>query len=180
MEQEFGRVQHESRRIIDSSRRMKKIDIGQTITILANAGVIAGLVFVGLQLRQEHLIARQQMMWTAADQSLYWAELTTSNSELWFKGLSGEPLAPEDAESFNTLAEAWFIRMFTGFAGSIQLGVLGFEGVWAQETAMKLHQNPGLLRWWRSSRGRERVVDQAVGFVALVDQELERLSSEGQ
>ena len=31
---------------------MKKIDVGQTIAVLANLGVIAGLVFVGLQLRQ--------------------------------------------------------------------------------------------------------------------------------
>ena len=31
---------------------MKKIDLGQTITILANLGVLLGLVFVGLQIRQ--------------------------------------------------------------------------------------------------------------------------------
>jgi hypothetical protein len=159
---------------------MKKIDLSQAITMLANVGVIAGLVFVGLQLRQEHLIARQQMMFTAADQSLYWAELTTSNSEVWFEGLADEQLTPEDAESFDALAEAWFIRMFTGFAGSSQLGELGFEGVWVQAAALKLHQNAGLLRWWRSFRERARVVDQAYGFVALVNQELERLSSEEQ
>ena len=33
--------------------RMKKIDLGQTITVLANLGVIASLVFLGLQVRQE-------------------------------------------------------------------------------------------------------------------------------
>jgi len=31
---------------------MRKIDIGQTITILANIGVIAGIVFLALELRQ--------------------------------------------------------------------------------------------------------------------------------
>jgi hypothetical protein len=31
---------------------MKKIDVGQTIAVMANVGVIAGLIFVGLQLRQ--------------------------------------------------------------------------------------------------------------------------------
>jgi hypothetical protein len=120
------------------------------------------------------------MMFTAADQSLYWAELTTSKSEVWFEGLSDEPLTPEDAESFNTLAEAWFIRMFTGFAGTSQLGVLGIEGVWVQEAALKLHQNAGLLRWWQSYRERARIVDQAYGYVALVEQELNRLSREEQ
>ncbi len=33
---------------------MKKIDLGQTITILANVGVIAGIVFLGVELRQNN------------------------------------------------------------------------------------------------------------------------------
>jgi len=31
---------------------MKKIDLGQTITILANVGVIAGIVFLGIEVQQ--------------------------------------------------------------------------------------------------------------------------------
>ena len=37
---------------------MKKIDLGQTITILANVGVIASLIFVGVQIRQEAAATR--------------------------------------------------------------------------------------------------------------------------
>ncbi len=33
---------------------MKKIDLGQTITILANLGVIAGIVFLGIELQQNN------------------------------------------------------------------------------------------------------------------------------
>ena len=33
---------------------MKKLDLGQTITILANVGVVAGIVFLGLELRQNN------------------------------------------------------------------------------------------------------------------------------
>ncbi len=33
---------------------MKKLDLGQTITILANVGVIAGIVFLGMELRQNN------------------------------------------------------------------------------------------------------------------------------
>ena len=33
---------------------MKKIDLGQAITILANVGVVAGIVFLGLELRQNN------------------------------------------------------------------------------------------------------------------------------
>jgi len=157
---------------------VKKIDLAQAITILANVGVIAGLIFVGLQLRQEHLIARTQMIFTSGDQSLYWAEIATDNLELWFKGLSDEPLTPEEAEGFNTLAEAWMIRFITAYAGTSQLGVLGSEHVYVQEAALKLHQSPGLLRLWRSFQERARVADRAFGYVDLVNQELERLSRE--
>lgn len=45
---------------------MKKIDFGQTISILANLGVIAGIVFLGLEIRQnsEALLAgsRQDLL----------------------------------------------------------------------------------------------------------------------
>jgi hypothetical protein len=37
---------------------MKKIDFGQKITILANIGVIASLIFVGVQIRQEAAATR--------------------------------------------------------------------------------------------------------------------------
>jgi len=33
---------------------LKKIDLGQAIGILANAGVIAGIVFLGMELRQNN------------------------------------------------------------------------------------------------------------------------------
>jgi hypothetical protein len=37
---------------------MKKIDLGQTITILANTGVIASLIFLGMQVRLEAAASR--------------------------------------------------------------------------------------------------------------------------
>jgi hypothetical protein len=159
---------------------MKKIDLVQSIAILANAGVIAGLVFVGLQLRQDHLIARQQMAFTSADQSLYWAELATNNSELWFKGLSGELLVAKDLEAFNTLAEAWIIRLYTGFTGTSQLSPLGIANIFVYEAALKIGENPGLSRWWLSFQERMRTIDQAFGYVDLVNREIERLAGEQQ
>lgn len=37
---------------------MKKIDLGQTVSILANVGVIAGIVFLALELRQNNELIR--------------------------------------------------------------------------------------------------------------------------
>ncbi len=42
---------------------MKKLDLGQTISILANIGVIAGIVFLGFELRQNNVqLASQSRM----------------------------------------------------------------------------------------------------------------------
>ena len=37
---------------------MKKLDLGQTVTILANLGVIAGIVFLAYELRQNNALLR--------------------------------------------------------------------------------------------------------------------------
>jgi hypothetical protein len=43
---------------------MKKIDLGQTIGILANVGVIAGIVFLGYELRQNNASIEAQIRGT--------------------------------------------------------------------------------------------------------------------
>lgn len=43
---------------------MKSIDLGQTITILANVGVIAGLIFLGYELHQNNEFLEQQERYT--------------------------------------------------------------------------------------------------------------------
>ena len=45
---------------------MKKIDLGQTITILANVGVIAGIVFLGIEVRQNSTQIEQATIAVAA------------------------------------------------------------------------------------------------------------------
>jgi hypothetical protein len=156
---------------------MKKIEIGQAITILANVGVIAGLIFVGLQLRQDNLVARQQMAFAAADQYQYWAELVTNNSELWFKGISGDPLTAEEAESFDALARAWQVRLTVGYYGSVELGSSDIQEAYVREAARKIYANPGLSQWWLSNQESIEGVDPAIGFMGPVNGELERLRS---
>ncbi len=46
---------------------MKKIDLGQTITILANVGVIAGIVFLGIELQQNNELLEVQAEMAVSD-----------------------------------------------------------------------------------------------------------------
>jgi hypothetical protein len=49
---------------------MKKIDVVQTIGAVANFGVIAGIIFLGLELRQTQVLARAQMRNDLAQQRI--------------------------------------------------------------------------------------------------------------
>jgi hypothetical protein len=74
---------------------MKKIDFGQTITILANIGVIAGIVFLAFELRQNNELleteARRGLMLNRMDINRSWAA-DENLMQLREKAFDGEPL----------------------------------------------------------------------------------------
>ena len=61
---------------------MKKIDLGQTITILANIGVIAGIVFLGFELRQNNELLEAQTQAERFDRAAGFAEEIMGNPAL--------------------------------------------------------------------------------------------------
>jgi len=61
---------------------MKKIDLGQTITILANLGVIAGIVFLGVELRQNNELMEAQARSNVSERLIGLAEALYQNPEL--------------------------------------------------------------------------------------------------
>ena len=56
---------------------MKKIDLGQTIAILANLGVIASLIFVGVQVQQGALATRSATVLQLKDS---WVQLNLASA----------------------------------------------------------------------------------------------------
>jgi len=51
---------------------MKRIDLGQTITIVANIGVIAGIVFLGYEVRQTQTAMQSQAFQARALDAIAW------------------------------------------------------------------------------------------------------------
>ena len=51
---------------------MKKIDLGQTITIFANIGVIAGIIFLGYELHQTQMAMQSQAFQARALDAIDW------------------------------------------------------------------------------------------------------------
>jgi len=61
---------------------MKKIDLGQSITILANLGVLAGLVFLGIEIRQNTSIARANAYQENVRSLVAWRQGIAESEEL--------------------------------------------------------------------------------------------------
>ena len=130
---------------------MKRLDLGQTIAVLANVGVIGGLVFVGLQLQQDRDIAVVNGLRTTESNFYYWAELVSSNGDLWARGLAGESLSAGELVQFEAMAEARQFALYSRWyaaGGDVTSGAVTQES-FMQELAVEIASNPGFLRWWR-------------------------------
>ena len=63
---------------------MKKIDYGQAVSILANIGVIAGILFLGFEIRQNTLISRGVAVQSISEQVNDWQIEMASNDD-WMR-----------------------------------------------------------------------------------------------
>ena len=164
---------------------MKKVDLAQILTILANVGVIGGLVFVGLQLRQERQIALAEGTDDAAARNLEWVQTVADNAEVWRKGISGELLSETETLVYAEMVSAWEFNYYTAW-NRANLTVSEQESTrFAREAAIDLYENPGLLRAWEEIRQRLRYAGAAGAlqeddpdapvWETLVRQELEAL-----
>lgn len=158
---------------------MKKIDVGQVVTILANVGVIGGLIFVGLQLRQDRQVAVATSIDATASGLVDWAQLITDNPEVWGKGLAGEPLSAVETLEFQAMAEAWDTRQYANWVRAAQGISTGSMDRFARQTAVELHAYPGLRAFWKEREAYFLQVTQAPSeFMTRVNEELELLDQE--
>ena len=151
----------------------------EIVEIVAVFSIVASLIFVGLQVKQEQEIAAATSVTMAAEGNRYWAELILENTEVWLKGLAGDPLSDIEAAQFMSLAEAYQIERFARWFRATRIGHASAEQ-FAIGFAMDLRLHPGLLTYWREIRQRNQDVAQLTGqpdanFGPLVDRNLEQL-----
>ena len=125
---------------------MKSIGGREIAEFAGIAAIVASLIFVGLQLRQDEDIAAAQV-WSASEQSVIeLSGLIAENRELWVQGLMGEELSDTDQAAFGSIALSVLRRhLFIAqrierlrYGGTVEgrLKVLAFQ----------LYQYPGLRR----------------------------------
>jgi hypothetical protein len=160
---------------------MKKISLGQVLGILANAGVIGGLIFVGFQLQQDREIAIAALRQETLNSEMYWAELVELSPDVWSRGLAGETLSPDEAAQFDALAGAREAYWWVTYMHAQSL--LDFDsGRLIRAWAFELNESAGLMSWWREYLAESEYINPTPisQWAEAVNNELERVRAEAE
>jgi hypothetical protein len=109
--------------------------------------LIASLIFVGLQIRQDHRIARAQNAADFDDTMIEYARVINANREVWIKGLEGAELSLVDQVTFEVVAFAVWQKFSGIHSRNDLLGGRGRDKV-ARQLASELYIFPGLRQYF--------------------------------
>ena len=92
---------------------MKKIDLGQAITILANVGVIVGIGFLAVEVNQNNALLRNEARYNlhlARTAEIEQLALNPGLGELWAKARDGERLTALETDALGSTILGRFVR----------------------------------------------------------------------
>ena len=150
------------------------------LQVIGLFGVFGGLIFVGLQLRQERQIALLSAVAEGADRRLAWAENMSINSDVWLRGLAGEQLTDSESAQFDALAAALELRYFNNWYRNSTIGDSASAVRWTREAALDFHTHPGLMNWWEDELARRAVTDPGTSntWITAVNAEIDSFRKE--
>ena len=98
---------------------MKKLDLGQSVTVLANLGVIAGILLLVLEIRQNNDLMAEEAQRARAESIREAYVQLADNGELaaiWVKETDGGELTAVEEVRLGS----WYIRGLVGYQTSYQ------------------------------------------------------------
>jgi hypothetical protein len=126
---------------------MKKSDWKGTAELVGIAAIVASLVFVGFQLRQDEGIAELNGRSVFVDTTIELARLFSDNEEVWRKGLRNDPLTESEQVTFNALIRVFYIHSLNTYGRRrVGVGNRGNPMKIPKLVAIYMYQYPGLRR----------------------------------
>lgn len=112
---------------------MKRIDLGQTISIFANLSVLAGILLLAYELNQNNRFAEEQAQYASLQESLRMNELIIQPeyARLYYRPTNDEPMSALDQQRRSTLIGGMFSQwewIFQRRPGSMP--VEAFRSAW--------------------------------------------------
>lgn len=164
---------------------MKKFDLGQSVSTLANVGVLAGLILVAVQISQSTDIARAQLEndYYLADMQLELSMMGDSPVDSWIKAVySPDEITQRDAAVLDRYFNFGVVQV-RRLRQMQQLGLAEDKVLAEQVNYLKWHLgNEVGRRWWAQYRAEDpddeivQIVDQALATNAF-DQNREFLDA---
>lgn len=93
---------------------MKKMDLGATINTLANLGVIAGIIFLAVELKQNNQLLQMEAKATLSEYMQNgWDRIASDPHlvDLFIKDRNGQPLSESEVMRLNSFWMGYLIRM---------------------------------------------------------------------
>jgi len=162
---------------------LKKVDWKGTAELVGLGAIVASLIFVGLQMKQDQEIAEAQAYVDASAVLTDLNQFIENSKEVWIKGLDGAELSLADNLTFHTLCRTIYLRKIAQWERAKRLDA-GNPDFFAQSYAYDIHVYPGLRRFFdemierfeenRNAFGRTRSDDTFTSAVEAFLAELDR------
>ena len=148
---------------------MKKIDVGQTLQIVGNFGVILGILLLVYELDQNRDMTAAQIRNSIAQATAAMIRDEAQDAEVLdvsLRGIAGEPLTPHEQEQFELIWLA-YIELWENSHYQYRVGLFDETEYESQRNQwLRLLARPGILSIWCSPRGRSN----SKLFVAEIDE----------
>ena len=140
--------------------------IAESIAMMA---IVLSLVFVGLQLKQSQVIARNEIDGLFLENRIEAVGQINDHVNVWVRGLAAEKLSVDDAAVFeNLLININDITFFTAL-NHFNLGSNEDARINIDDFAIFLHRNPGARRVWEARESRLAEGREVIQFGNTVD-----------
>ncbi len=154
---------------------MKKIELGQTITILANIGVIAGIVFLAVELRQNNELLAAEARSDLSSRRTGFIEMIVTSPDLAdiiVKAASDEPLSAAEDLRFRQIGRRLFASFDSQFM-EVEQGVVEQDTLPIRQWRSLFHGSSGpdyrLKEAWEIYR-----VETRPSFVTFIEENIIR------
>ena len=163
--------------------KMKKLDLGRLLVVLANLAVVAGIVFLVIQIREERdyaIVENTTLIGFGLADWMSDVALDEYRTNTMLRGSQNfESLTPAEQYEFDLLMRSWIIRVEMGrIAQRREVSPRGSgpqgESTMLTGNLVRFFDEPGTRQWWKTAdrRGLPK------GAVAYIDGYLNEMTSE--
>jgi hypothetical protein len=147
---------------------MDSAKLNDWMQIIGLFAVVASLIFLALQMRQDRELAVVDSASIRAAAVAELADVITDNRELWVSGLYGDELSPSDLAAFHAMiesVESYYYALSVRVRGNASELMPAASGNSESTYAYALYSHQGLRRAWEQQMEHVRARDIAANTI---------------